>query len=156
MCVIIYITQCNQKLKLSCKWSNVTLRQQAGQAAVGSDIGLPYNASGGRRMTSGWEFACSLVCECQVCQDNTQQHPSYGLQLATIRPTVNYGLVSTSSQIPNRFQSQIAEHHTAWHEFCTLQFDLKIVQRRPHAYSVSYFRPVNLLKPSGNFTYHQV
>ena len=61
MSVIIYITKRNQKLKLACKRTKVSLRRKTVQTAVGSDIGLPYNASGGRMTTSGWEFACLWV-----------------------------------------------------------------------------------------------
>jgi hypothetical protein len=56
--VIIYITKRNQTLKLACKPTKVSLRRKTVQTAVGSDIGLPYNASGGRMTTSGWESAC--------------------------------------------------------------------------------------------------
>jgi len=68
------------------------------RTAVRSDIVLPYNASGGRRKTSGWELACSLVRECHVSQHNTQKHPFYCLQLAAMCPTVNYSLASASTQ----------------------------------------------------------
>jgi hypothetical protein len=126
--VIIYITKCNQTLSLAWKRTDVSVRQKGVQTTVGSDIGLPYNASGRRgkdfRMGVGL-FSCPWVLFLAT------EHATAPVLLPSTSSLVSHSQLQTSIgfySIPNPYQHQIAQLHNEWHEFFTFQPNLKVVK----------------------------